>query len=275
MFELNTIRQEAGLAVIEKQWVAVPSDLRVSHGTFTVLLNSEGKPVKALFSQLRGTITSHFTEYEVIDGNRIDKVATWLGTSPKLFKVESTKNGQFDGLTIYYAANGEHIGVCEFVKDKPWNGRFLERNGFSKTNWDVTYSHGKLHGSEKHFDDDGRLESLRTFQNGILYGPQRQFYQAQLRCEQIFENAVLRSGRTWHQNGALQCEEYFTRKGLREGIRRMWNEYGELELEENYRDGKEYGRRWWKGHGEAVWFFNGRFLARGAVGEAEFNRLKK
>lgn len=275
MLELNAVRSEAGLGVIDKGWKAVLSDLQMSHGRLTVLLNADGKPVKVLFDQFFLATNSPLTEYEVVDGKTIGTVTTWRDTPPKLFKVESTKNGKLSGLTTYYAANGERIGVCEFLKDKPWNGQLLERAGFSKTNWDVTYKEGNLHGSEKHFDENGTLERIRTFQEGKLHGPQQEFYQGQLRVKEVFENGFPRSRKGWHQNGKLNCEEYFTQKGAREGIRRMWNEAGELELEESYRNGKEHGRRWWKGHREAVWFFNGKFLAGGAVGEAEFNRLKK
>ncbi|HUT28252.1 MAG TPA: hypothetical protein VMX13_00560 [Sedimentisphaerales bacterium] len=269
---LNPLREEAGLTEVTKDWRIVACGLRVADGpTITVLLNEEKVPSKVI---LRGPSYVTIREYEVSDGRLSGRAATWLGQAHKLFTIESYKNNKLNGPTIYYSESGEEICRCDFRDDRPWTGRKLETDNFNSISMDTSYKEGKKHGQEKVYGQAGELYRLNTYKEGVPYGPQRQYHQGQLRSERIVENGVTHSSRTWHQNGQLQEVTNYLPNGKPDGVRQIWNEEGELEVEEHYRDGKEHGRRCWKGHDEA-WFWKGKHIGSGNTGKTEFERRTK
>jgi len=273
---LNPLRKEAGLTEVTKDWRIVACGLVVMDGpAITVLLNEEKVPSKVILTESwRPLSYLRIREYEVSDGRLSGRAATWLGEPPKLFTIESYKDNKLDGPTVYYSESGEEICRCDFRGGRPWTGRNLETHNFNSIRMDTSYREGRKDGQEKVYGQADELCCLHTYKKGVPYGPQRQYHQGQLRSEKIVENGVTRTSKSWHQNGRLQEVTNYLPNGRPDGLRQIWNEQGELEVEEHYRDGKEHGRRWWKGHDEA-WFWKGRHIGAGNTGRTEFERRMK
>lgn len=275
----NPSRKKAGLIQIRKDWKIAQTYHFIMDGPeVSVVLDKKNIPVK-IISIGQGWIPPDlkyytFREYDIIDNKFNGRAATWKGKPEKLFLVQTFQNNVLNGPTIYYSEDGEEICQCIFLNGKPWTGRTLERGNFNLVGWDISYKDGEKDGMEKYFKD-GKLGSLSTFKRGSPEGLQQQYHKGQLRGERIIENGILRLFRSWHQNGQLQEKTRYDHKGKFDGVRRMWDESGELEIEEHYRHGKDHGRRWWKGHKGEVWFWKGEVVGHGNSGKTEFDRREK
>lgn len=267
----NHLRKKAGLIEVKKDWRIAAHDLIIMDGPIvTVLLDEKGVPAKVILTEQIYVPRKYdrTREYDVLDRKLCGRAVTWRGMPPALFKVETYRKNKLNGVTTYYSKTGEQICGCEFRNGRPWTGRKLERDDFDRLMWDVSYKEGKKHGEEKCFLE-GKLDRLGTFKKGIPHGLQQQYHKGQLRSEEIVENGIRRSHKSWHQNGQLNGKEYYSAKGKLDGVRRMWNEDGVLELEENYRNGKRHGRFWYKEFPNSEgWYWNG----RGAGGKEGFER---
>ena len=274
---LNPLRKKAGLTEIQRNWKIAPSNLLICDGPMiSLVLNEQDIPMKVISSGSGwawpdpNNQTSR--EFDIVDYKLNGRAATWIGRPEKLYIVETYEDNVLNGPTICFSATGEKICQCVFDKGKPWNGRTLQRAGFNAILADASYKEGKLDGAEI-FYSEGKLDRLRTFKEGVLDGLQQWHYEGRLRDESIIESGILLHFRSWHQNGILREDTTYNNKGKLDGVRRMWDESGELEVEEHYRNGKEHGWRWWKGHSpEGVWFWKGKFLGAGDDGKAEFKR---
>ena len=274
---LNPLRKKAGLMEVRRNWKIAPSTLRICDGpTISLILNEQNIPVKVMstgFGRAWPPDPNNqiAREFDIVDFELNGRAATWLERPRKLYFVETYQSNKLNGPTHYFSETGEVICQCSFRKGKPWTGRSLQRDGFNSTSWDISYKDGQLDGAEKFFEED-KLAHLRTFKNGIPHGLQQQYHKGQLRSERIIENGITRHFTSWHQNGQLQEETKYNHKGKLDGVRRMWDESGELEIEEHYRNGKDHGRRWYKDHKGDVWFWKGKCVGGGDHGKAEFQR---
>jgi antitoxin component YwqK of YwqJK toxin-antitoxin module len=273
---LNPLRKEAGLTEVTKDWRIVACGLVVMDGpTITVLLNEEKVPSKVILTESwRPLSYVRIREYEVSDGRLSGRAATWLGEAHKLFTIESYRDNKLNGPTTYYSESGDEICRCDFRDGRPWTGRKLDRDNFNSISMDTSYKEGNKHGEDIVYGQAGEHRSLNTYKEGVPYGPQRQYHQGELRSERIVENGVTHSFKSWHQNGQLHQVTNYLPNGRPDGVRQIWNEEGELEVEEHYRDGKEHGRRWWKGQDEA-WFWKGKHIGSGNMGKTEFQRREQ
>lgn len=100
----------------------------------------------------------------------------------------------------------------------PFSGRVFELDDRQDTVAVYGFLNGKEHGPWKRFHANGKLEELRSFQEGVKTGTLAR----------------------WWPNGQLQFQCTFQR-GEYEGPLKEWNESGQLVQEMHYRDGHEEG----------------------------------
>ena len=174
---LNNLRQEAGLRLVNENWKIVTTGMFIFDGpSVTVLLDEKSTPAKVILDEnVRWLGGSKINEYEVVNGKLNGKAVTWVGKPGKLLMLETYKDNQLHGPTIYYSETGQEICRCEFKNDKPWTGRELSGYGFNNTGLERPYKNGKLDGEIRQFTPEGQLCSLRTYKEGRLHGPDRSY----------------------------------------------------------------------------------------------------
>lgn len=276
ILRLNPKRRAAGLAEVTPEWSIAETGLVVMDDpVIRVLRDERGRPAKVLLDSRRGAgwgMMQRVREYEVSGGKLNGTAAVWVGEALRLSRTETYRDNELDGPVRYFSEDGDGIASCVFRDGKPWTGRALDRNGFQMIS-DVSFRNRELHGKEILYED-GRVERLRTFKDGVKDGPQRRYYDSgALYREEVYVEGVVRSIRSWHRNGRLQAESTFDAEGRDHGLRREWDEDGMLRFEEPYRHGKYHGcvrRRGHQGH----WFWDGESLGGGAYGTKRFMAMR-
>ncbi|MBN1972294.1 MAG: hypothetical protein JW787_01545 [Sedimentisphaerales bacterium] len=174
---LNNLREEAGLRQVNEDWKIVNTGMFILDGpSVTVLLDEESTPAKVIMDENVSWLgINRIREYEVINGKLNGKAVTWVGKPEKLLMLETYKDNELHGPTIYYSETGQEICRCEFKNDKPWTGREFSGYGFTNIGLEQSYKNGKLDGEMKQFTPEGQLCILRTYKNGRLHGPDRSY----------------------------------------------------------------------------------------------------
>ncbi len=115
-----------------------------------------------------------------------------------------------------------------YYKEKPFNGKAVERNKNETVVESIDYHAGKKHGFFRKWFDNGQLSFEAVYTKGRLNG----------------------SSKTWWKDGALRSESYYD-LGIVHGVQKQWYRSGALFKERNLIDGKESGlQRTWRENGK-------------------------
>ncbi|MFN0048849.1 MAG: toxin-antitoxin system YwqK family antitoxin [Cytophagales bacterium] len=141
------------------------------------------------------------------------------------------------------------VSAKDSLKQGPWHFYF----NTGKMNSEGSFYHGKQHGEWKYFNfDNGTVEKLETWKDGIQEGEMREFYPTgKLSRSIIFKNGVYDGASvSFHVNGKLKRKGLY-KQGIPEGIWEEFDENGNLVVEnptdlpkeEKSRKRKKSGRR--------------------------------
>jgi antitoxin component YwqK of YwqJK toxin-antitoxin module len=273
ILNFNSLRRAAAITEVGEKWQIAPTSLIIMDGpALVVLIDEQRNAVKVIEHYDKvggwgGRVSNRVTEYTISGGSLSGKAATWKGVPLCLFTTQTYKDNVPDGPTTYYSKDGRIICICEFRKGEPWSGRSLYYYDYDHIQMDVSYQEGKLNGTEWTYSPDGQPTRLKTWRMGVLHGLQFR-YEGCLRNEQIYENGILCLNLTWYDNGQLEWDEEYDIDG-KTGRRCLWDCDGKLILEENLWRGKYHGRRWERGHGNELWWWDNEILKN----KAEFDSL--
>ena len=268
---LNSLRITAGLRQVTDTWKTADCKMKICDGpAIEILIDENGAEAKVILRDCNMMLLPSYariTEYEVAHGALNGKAATWIGQPLALLTTETYAINRLNGETVYYQTNGTPICACEFKDDKPWTGRMLQRNGFAEITWDVSYLDGKLDGEERQLQADGLPTRIRRFKAGVPDGLQESYHEGKLRFQEWLVHGVKSAEKSFYPGGAAEFETHYDEKGRLHGKRIKRSESGELEIEENYKNGKLHGLSWEKGHPEG-WYWEG----KGCGGKAGYEK---
>jgi len=129
-------------------------------------------------------------------------------------------NGEIIGPGKQYNTNGQLEKEVTFFKSGKIYGHYKEYmyhdNG--QLSQEETYKDGKLDGPGKQYNTNGQLEYEGTFKDGEIYGHYKQYM--------------------YHDNGQIWWVTIYNDGGERDGLDKTYNENGQLEYEETYKDGE-------------------------------------
>ena len=140
------------------------------------------------------------------------------------------------------AANGATLELLGNIPDG--EAKEFTENGKVKT--EANYLHNKLHGLLIRYDEDGRVLSKETYEQGVLKGPAE--YHSYTNRDEFhtacnYKNAVLDGALTVTQQDGTVRERAVYVKGRLHGEHKTFYANGLVESEETYADGKLQGDR--------------------------------
>ena len=140
------------------------------------------------------------------------------------------------------SANGATLELLGNIPD----GEVKEFGENGKLKTQATYLHNKLNGTLIRYDNDEKILSQETYENGILKGPAQYFsYMAHnTLCTQCrYAHSLLDGEFTVTQQDDIVRERAFYVKGRLHGAHCTYYKTGKPEIEENFTEGKLQGTR--------------------------------
>lgn len=147
-------------------------------------------------------------------------------------KIEQFYQGMFlHGPSKFFSQEGKMLAQAWFVHGQQ-QGKMLTYYLSGQAHSVQRFRDGQKQGKQEFFYPDGILKTSLSYLSGCLHSE--------------IESAC----RLYHPNGQLAREQYFI-NGQLEGVERIWNEYGQLEIEVEYCHNRPVNRtRQWHPNGQ-------------------------
>ena len=191
-------------------------------------------------------------EGEYLNGKRNGKGKVYDFEGNLRFEGEYLNGNKNGKAKEYY--KGRLIFDGKYLNGKKWNGKIYddkkniiyelkkgagyikEYDYFGKLEFEGEYLNGDRNGKGKEYDHTGKLRFEGKYKNGKRDGIGKEYYEGKLIFEGIYLNGNRWDGKVYDNKNNI----YELKNGT--GLIKQYDEFGNLEIEENYENGKLNGK---------------------------------
>jgi antitoxin component YwqK of YwqJK toxin-antitoxin module len=160
----------------------------------------------------------------------------------KIQRRVSFVNGKENGIDTTYYKSGCPQVVRNHIQGSPSGTWTYFYDSTNYTAWEMNYYLGEKHGKHIYMEADGDTTLWETYQNGLLHGTKREYYDdSKIKKEVEYKNGVFDGKFIVYNQEGIVIQELKYKEGQKDGENKFYYDDGTLLRTESWDEGVKHG----------------------------------